>query len=342
MGSFSEDEEYRFFDAQEEVASISDDCTDATDDNIGCYTYGMDYDLWLRSPMSVRERRSQFMKWMGLDFDQIPPEIEEDFCSIVSSMSYQSSLNFLDEFGSMEEELECEDGILDMRVSYDFKEVVSDELVVAGETQECEKKSHLRGESKMNKKGWFKKLRLRRGRDGRQGDGKGKQEGSGSFRRCRIQKVKVRHSRRQKKELSALYEGQDIQAHEGSILAMKFSPDGQYLASAGEDMIVRVWQVVEDERCNETDIPDIDSSCIYFTVNNLSELRPLFVDKEHMTRVKSLKKTADSACVIFPPKVFRLLEKPLHEFHGHCGEILDLSWSDNNVSKYHKFSCSMN
>ncbi|XP_057472696.1 uncharacterized protein LOC130761226 [Actinidia eriantha] len=146
----------------------------------------------------------------------------------------------------------------------------------------------------------------------------------------RVQRVKVRHCRRQWKKLSALFMGQDIQAHEGSILTMKFSLDGQYLATAGEDGVVRLWQVVEDARSNEIDIPDIDPSCIYFTVNHLSELTPFIVEKEKIAKLRSMRKTADSACVIFPPSVFRILEKPLHQFHGHSSEILDLSWSKDN------------
>jgi WD40 repeat protein len=134
------------------------------------------------------------------------------------------------------------------------------------------------------------------------------------------------------KELSSLYLRQDIQAHKGSILTMKFSPDGQYLATGGEDGVVRLWQVVEEDRCNETHIPEIDPSCIYFTVNNLSQLTPLFVDKEKLIKQKSVRKTTDSACAVFPPKIFRLLEKPLREFRGHRSEVLDLSWSKNNVS----------
>lgn len=45
---------------------------------------------------------------------------------------------------------------------------------------------------------------------------------------------------------------------------------------------------------------------------------------------KSNSRKSDSACIIFPPKVFRLLEKPLHEFHSHEGEVLDVSWSKHN------------
>ncbi|CAA3003095.1 WD repeat-containing 44 [Olea europaea subsp. europaea] len=146
----------------------------------------------------------------------------------------------------------------------------------------------------------------------------------------RVRRVRVRHFQRKLKELSALFTGQDIQAHDGSILAMKFSLDGEYLASAGEDKFVRVWQVVEDERSDNTGIPDVDPSCIYFSVNHLSELAPLTVEKDKTYKSTSLKKTPDSACIILPPKVFGISEKPLHVFQGHIGEILDISWSKNN------------
>ncbi|KAL1565503.1 WD repeat-containing protein 44-like [Salvia divinorum] len=140
----------------------------------------------------------------------------------------------------------------------------------------------------------------------------------------RMLRVRVRHCQRRSKELSALFSGQEIQAHEGAIRAMRFSLDGHYLASAGEDTIIRIWRVVEDERF---DIPDADPTCAYFSVNHQSELGPLMVEKDKVSR----RRTHDeSACAVFPSKVFRILEKPVHVFQGHSGEILDLSWSKDN------------
>ncbi|KAH9719017.1 hypothetical protein KPL70_005665 [Citrus sinensis] len=145
----------------------------------------------------------------------------------------------------------------------------------------------------------------------------------------RMRRVRVHPVKKQSRELSSLYTGQEFLAHEGSILTMKFSLDGQYLASGGEDGTVRVWKVIEHERLDGFDVQDTDPSCLYFTINHLSQLIPIDVDKEKIDKTKSLRKSSDLTCVVLPPKVFRLLEKPLHEFQGHSSEVLDLSWSKN-------------
>ena len=284
---------------------------------------------------------------------------EDEFCSSRSSMSIganeQDEPGFRDRFecriGNSDGGAECDEG---SEVS-EFQELKSNRLAtvnvcqnmpdssVSSSVQRVLRREIIEESSspmKRIKRGWLSRLRtmsciLDRDKEIHNSAAINANPARGISRISRIQRVKVRQCRKRMKELSALYKGQDIQAHDGSILTMKFSPDGKHLASAGEDGIVRVWRVIEDERSNDHDIPEIDPMCIYFTVNHLSELTPVFADKEKLSKLRSLKKkTSDSACVIFPPKVFRILEKPLHEFHGHGSEILDLSWSNNNVSIY--------
>ncbi|KAH0707910.1 hypothetical protein KY290_011853 [Solanum tuberosum] len=144
-----------------------------------------------------------------------------------------------------------------------------------------------------------------------------------------IQRVRVHTCGKESKELSSLYTGQEFLAHEGSISTMKFSPCGQYLASAGKDGTVRMWRVIADEIPNNLNAHDGDSSCLYFSLTPTSKLASLNDNKEKISVSKMMRKSPESACVVLPPKIFRILEKPLHEFHGHRGEVLALSWSRN-------------
>lgn len=377
MGSFSADEDSPFFDAQEDILSIAD--ANSVDDGDKGVCVGFDYELWIRSPRSVGERRRKFMNSMGLSVDEIAHEIlldvekeeimdsvkdccgsEEEFSSSRFSMSRCNSLNSSDEFGFVDNNnLTCQDDNLEKRVEDDGDEDSPKQLVVAKEYEDSVNVSMvppyeglLGRESEdtdgdvitrtMNRlrKGWFSRLRSMTCMVDSQVEGgeDGREEGRFGISGCRLQEVKVRQCRKKMKELSSLYLRQDIQAHKGSILTMKFSPDGQYLATGGEDGVVCVWQVVEEDRCNEIHIPEIDPSCVYFTVSDKSQLTPLFMDKEKLSKLKSMRKTLDSACVVFPPKIFRLLEKPLHEFRGHRSEVLDLSWSKKNVSKCYRLS----
>lgn len=159
---------------------------------------------------------------------------------------------------------------------------------------------------------------------------------SSSSRSCsgksggKVDRVKVRHYRKRSKELSAVYRGQEIKAHKGAIVTMKFSCDGQYLATGGEDGAVRVWRVVEGERPDELDFAEDDPSCVFFTVNGNSELAPVNSSEGSKSKdSKSSKGVADPACVVIPHRTFALSQVPVHEFYGHGDAILDLSWSRN-------------
>lgn len=77
--------------------------------------------------------------------------------------------------------------------------------------------------------------------------------------------------------------------HDKAVWAMEFSEDGRYLAAGGYDNIVRVWGVIVSEE-----------------------------DRQ------SLETDHDLAEKLNAP-VFK--EKPVREYEGHTGIVLDLSWS---------------
>ncbi|KAK1984552.1 WD repeat domain-containing protein [Colletotrichum cereale] len=81
-----------------------------------------------------------------------------------------------------------------------------------------------------------------------------------------------------------------------AIWATEFSTDGKYFAAAGKDQVVRVWAVISTH-----------------------EERRRHEDEENAK--------GDYGERLSAP-VFR--SKPVHEFRGHTGEVLDLSWSKNN------------
>ncbi|KAG5138764.1 hypothetical protein JHK82_023495 [Glycine max] len=117
--------------------------------------------------------------------------------------------------------------------------------------------------------------------------------------------VRVRQSGKSQKELSALHLCQEFQAHEGCVWTIKFSLDGRYLASAGEDKVIHVWEVQECE---------------------VMSLKPDLKKKG--------KKGGASAIpeyVHVPETVFTLSEKPYCSFTGHLDEVLDLSWSRSQL-----------
>lgn len=394
MEDFAEDgEEFRFFDAlEEDVAPVTDSESNGLESSHPrsafdeFFSSSLSYDVWIRSPESIQERRGRFLDMMGLSLDRSHRtaaddmrvgndvmEEEADTVAETSGESVNTRVSKEDECSSRQPSMLSRSdsgpkslegaGLLqgtfksrmrnlnvelphnaklsncpeeDSRRSSTSEDV---EGASSGSSssghhrfmpQDMGVASNVRRKIEGIKKGWSSGLRfLRCTEDG--------QVETGNLRRGNpnqgvwAQRVKVFQSGKRLKELSALYKWQDIPAHKGSILTMKFSPDGRYLASASEDGIVRCWQVFEDERLTKHDIPVTDPSCLYFMANHLPQFSPLAVDNEKMGHEGRFRKSSDLSCFILPPNVFRKLESPLHEFHGHSGEILDLSWSEKNL-----------
>ncbi|KAL4293505.1 WD repeat-containing protein 44 [Arachis ipaensis] len=167
------------------------------------------------------------------------------------------------------------------------------------------------------------------------------------------ERVKVRQYGKPCKEVTALYKSQEIQAHNGSIWSIKFSLDGKYLASAGEDCVIHVWQVVESERKGELlmEKHEDGNMNMLFVVNGSSLepnlLSPLMdksplLDNHHPERKRKgrtsiTRKSLSLDQLVIPDTVFALTEKPICSFQGHLHDVLDLSWSKSQ----HLLSSSM-
>lgn len=153
------------------------------------------------------------------------------------------------------------------------------------------------------------------------------------------ERVRVRQYGKSHKELTALYKSQEIQAHNGSIWTIKFSLDGKYLASAGEDCIIHVWQVVESERKGDLlfDKPEDGNLNLLFLANGSPEptsMSPSFdgqSERRRRGRSSISRKSVSMEHVLVPETVFALSEKPFCSFQGHLDDVLDLSWSKSQV-----------
>ncbi|XP_026392268.1 WD repeat-containing protein 44-like isoform X1 [Papaver somniferum] len=151
------------------------------------------------------------------------------------------------------------------------------------------------------------------------------------------ERVRVRQYGKSFKDLTALFKSQEIQAHGGSVWSIKFSLDGRYLASAGEDCVIHVWQVVESERKGdfyeklEDGIPynclpsgSPEPALLLSNMENNSE-------KKRRGRKSISRKSISLDQVKVPESVFALSEKPICSFRGHLDDVLDLSWSKSQL-----------
>jgi hypothetical protein len=141
------------------------------------------------------------------------------------------------------------------------------------------------------------------------------------------QRIKVRSRRKSCKQLSELHLGQKIEAHQGAIWTMKFSCDGHYLASAGQDQVVCVWEIVDHPL-----IVDSDGCGRGGIIENGRSEAVLGRKSGKVSSVK--RKSADLNNKGPNAKFFWLSNKAMRSFRGHTAGVLDLSWSHTQVQYY--------
>lgn len=124
----------------------------------------------------------------------------------------------------------------------------------------------------------------------------------GSFSRRHNAKSKVKGKKQ--KNFEFLRMEQIIMQHQGAVWAMKFSVDGRYLATGGDDAIVRLWTVVGHyvQQEKRKSMPNTTSQT---TANR---------------RENNLK----------PPEGSIINPIPYRELRGHQAEITDIDWSVKN------------
>ncbi|KAK9056966.1 hypothetical protein SSX86_024331 [Deinandra increscens subsp. villosa] len=159
------------------------------------------------------------------------------------------------------------------------------------------------------------------------------------------ERVRVRQYGKSCKDLTAVFKSQEIQAHNGSIWTIKFSLDGKYLASAGEDCLIHVWQVGSSERKGDLlfDKQEDGNLNVLLLSNGSPEPTSLSANLENVPerkrrgRLSISRKSISLDPIVVPDTVFALSEKPICSFNGHLEDVLDLSWSKSQ----HLLSSSM-
>ncbi|KAK1646700.1 hypothetical protein QYE76_064505 [Lolium multiflorum] len=144
------------------------------------------------------------------------------------------------------------------------------------------------------------------------------------------ERLKVHHSGKSSKDLTGLYMRQEVRAHEGSIWSIKFSTDGRFLATGGEDRVVRVWEVIDADA--STSSPELSAAMLLPPLaptdgGSLAAAPGLAAQLSRKVRRGKSGKHVLPEHVVVPETVFALAEKPACVFEGHVDDVLDLSWS---------------
>uniref|UniRef100_A0A7N0TST8 Uncharacterized protein n=1 Tax=Kalanchoe fedtschenkoi TaxID=63787 RepID=A0A7N0TST8_KALFE len=291
MASFFGGEDM-YYDSVDCLSSSSEDSASVMEGS------GCEYEIWMTEPESVEHRRGCFLRKMGLGEFRFANKDEAlgRMTDLSGAISLSGSWKTDEVDGSpvsvgreTEDETTSHVDDLDSPVSAASEVMLS--LSVEGT---CNEAGCVKATAKAKRiSRWWSQLC-------KKPVGKGATEPDPQT--PNMSQMKVHRNKKKCMEFSAVYAGQEIKAHKGFILTMKFSPDGQYLASGGQDGVVRIWRVTSKESCSKYSAP--------------------VCDERSKTKFSS---------VAVPDKVFAIDELPFQELYGHSGDILDLAWSNANL-----------
>ncbi|KAK7318465.1 hypothetical protein RJT34_03167 [Clitoria ternatea] len=331
MLSFDDGDIDVFFDSVDSLSAQDDSVLET--EEFGSERCGCDYDeIWVKEPVSVKERRELFLQGLGL------ANASCKVCSSEPKMNFDdSSLNL-----GLERIRECSGAFCNDQVSEKLVlsgcKAASEGKALLDELKGCPKDGadtsfqgrvhklsyraqenrHTEDEAQeefhdsdlaKRKKNWWKHFVNMR----KCGEGKVRSKLNTGTNKTR--RIKVRQNKKKWVEISGLYNGQEVRAHKGVIWTMKFSPSGQYLASGGEDGVVRVWRVIL-----------LDTSSISFTTDDATA-----GSKVKHCNSSPWKKHSRQSFTFLPNNIFQIEESLLQEFSGHSSDVLDLAWSDSDI-----------
>ena len=367
-----EEEEEEFFESLDRILSSS---SDEEANHGARSNSPWTYDFWISEPSSVEDRRRNLLRRLGLIGEKINldegnsgegedpsgSEMNDDrdlYCTIKNLDSGEEFVVKELQDGMWKAIREVGTGRQFTMEEFDSSVIGLSPLVLEvmrrqnSEITDQNRNSDLdmsEIRSKKKESGWLKSFRTvvhrNEKRSGDERDSSSEKGGrrsssatddsqDGQFQYSR-ERVKVRHYGKTWKELTGLFLSQEIRAHRGSIWSVKFSLDGRFLASAGEDCTIQIWQIMEmasgaqlgDDGCAEF---SRESSETVFLKSN-SEGSSGSLNRKRISKFAAGRKSQSYDEIVLPENVFMLSEKPVCSFHGHRQGVLDLSWSKSEV-----------
>jgi WD40 repeat protein len=143
--------------------------------------------------------------------------------------------------------------------------------------------------------------------------------------------VKVNVSKKPFKELTDLRLVQTVAAHQGVVWTMRFSKSGRYFATAGQDCVIAVWEVVLHRERERSGVELLPSTASAANNTNIEGGGPSSAPDSPIgsdTTANTTGTANNPSGSVYGIPVLR--SRPARLYRGHKQDILDLAWSRTN------------